>query len=132
MNGFYDLSPMLKSGVYLLMRQGVVVYVGKSKELYTRIYTHRTNYKALRKGKVLPPWMRVRAINFDQVMVRPCAVGELDALEVEMINHYKPKFNILYKTDEKITTPTPLMVNGIALMLNGTVEAVKVTVERRI
>lgn len=117
LEGFSDASEVLRAGIYALAYKGVVVYVGKAKTMLTRVYTHRQMWSAARRGKA-PKWIPTKGILYDQVFLRPCAVADLDTLEHEMVNLYKPKYNTLLKTQDKISIPIDLQINGVALRLN--------------
>jgi hypothetical protein len=117
LEGFVEVSPILKPGVYALVRNGVVVYVGKaSKAAIARIAAHRSNWG----GKSMPAWMPVslRGVLFDQVYILPCLVDDLDALEAAMIDLYKPRYNIRLKTPYASTTPLELTINGHVIPMN--------------
>ena len=119
LDGFLDVSSLLRCGVYALCRRGVVIYVGKSKSLYARIYTHR-NLTSRGKGKSVPAWMpqSLKGIVFDEVFIRPCSLEVLDALEREMINLYKPKYNMSLKNNLAVRAPIALNIGGVVLNLN--------------
>lgn len=91
LEGFVDASAMLQGGIYALVHRGVVVYVGKSKVMLGRVYTHRVQWgkKAIRPQGLKPQ----KGILFDAVWVRPCPNHEIDALESALINLYKPRYN---------------------------------------
>ena len=93
--GFFDVSHVLKAGVYLLLWKGEIVYVGQSVKPCARIATHVVQRGKSRKqswgSKALP------AMKFDSVQIRPCMLGELDALEKELIERFQPKYNIKQK-----------------------------------
>lgn len=121
---FTNVGLILQAGVYALVSKGKVIYVGKSKGMLSRIYTHRSNWVARRKGRGVPEWLTpVKGILFDEVHVRPCRLEDLDRLEREMIDKYKPKYNEMLKTQEKITAPIGLVINGVALRLNAAASA---------
>jgi hypothetical protein len=97
LEGFVDVSVILRPAVYALVRNGVVVYIGQaSKAAIARVEAHRSNWGRKR----VPAWMPVslRGVLFDQIFVFPCKVDDLDAVEVAMINLYKPRYNIQSKT----------------------------------
>lgn len=121
LDGFVDISPVLRAGVYALGFHGQIVYVGKSKSMYSRVYSHRNQWNNARRGKAGPSWLpaSVKAILFDEVYIRPCSLEALDALEREMIDRYKPKYNIVHKTKEKVSVPITLNVGGVLLALNA-------------
>ncbi len=109
LEGFVNVSAMLSPGVYALLRDGVVVYVGQSKRPLSRIAAHKSNWGR----KSVPTWLpaSVRGILFDEVHVLPCRVEDLDAVEAAMINLYKPRYNIRIKTPEPVTI-THLFANA--------------------
>ncbi len=127
LSGFEDVSALLGPGVYALIKRGVVIYVGKSKSLYQRIYAHRNMARAAAKGKTIPTWMPIRGFVFDQVFIRPCRLEDLDSLEREMVELYKPKFNMSLKTNLAVRATVPMVINGVSLCLNP-----KSSFERRI
>lgn len=132
LEGFTEVSAVMRSGVYVLAFRGEVVYVGQSKSMYSRIYTHRNLWNQSRRGKQHPSWLpnSVKGILFDEVWIKPCHVDQLDTLEREMITLHRPKHNHVHKPRERISTPVALMVNGIALTLNA--HAKPPTIERRV
>lgn len=118
LNGFLDVSPLLRAGVYALCKRGVVIYVGKSKSLYARVYTHKHFANRGAKGKAVPSWLPVKGIQFDEVFIRPCRLEDLDALEAQMINLYKPRYNESLKNSLKVQGPISISVGGIVLQMN--------------
>lgn len=129
LEGFIDVSQSLKCGVYALVSQGQVVYVGKSKCMLVRIYSHRN---AKNKKGTLPSWFPVKGIAFDEIHIHPCHIDQLDALENKMINRFKPKFNTLLKTSAPIAHPFPLNVGGIRVTVPAGVHPTVPTIVRRI
>lgn len=125
LKGFVEVSPVLKSGVYALCLRDEVVYVGKSKCMLTRIEAHRGLFR--RKA---PAWMPIKGVQFDKVFIRPCPLAMLDALEVEMINLYKPKLNERLKTNAKVRLEIEALVADIAPATLTT--KAKVALERRL
>ena len=112
LEGFIDVTPVVRAGVYALVRDGAVVYVGQGKKMIARVEAHRSNWGR----KSVPAWMPVslRGVLFDQVFVLPCRVEDLDRIEAAMIDLYKPKFNIKLKAPTPITQQ-PITLNGIPL-----------------
>ncbi len=90
LQGFVDVSVMLTGGVYALVHRGNVVYVGKSKVMLGRVYSHRVAWGKCQPKIGLKP---TKGILFDSVWVRSCPLSEIDELEYAMINLYKPKYN---------------------------------------
>jgi excinuclease UvrABC nuclease subunit len=107
LDGFVDVTAIVRCGVYALMRDGVVVYVGQGKKMIARVEAHRSNWGR----KSVPAWMpaSLRGILFDQVFVMPCRVEDLDRLERAMIDLYKPKYNV------RLKAPTPLTAVPLTL-----------------
>jgi len=111
LEGFIDVSAALKPGVYALVREGVVVYIGQSKKPLARIEAHRSLW-----GRKKPPgWLPIRGILFDEVHVLPCRVEDLDRLEAALIDLYKPKYNVKLKSPAPVSTPFsvgPCVINA--------------------
>src|SRR5665213_465465 len=128
LEGFTDVSPLLRAGVYALCKRGVVIYVGKSKSLYARIYTHKHFANRGAKGRTIPDWLPVKGIQFDEVFIRPCRLEDLDSLEVAMINLYKPRYNQSLKTNLKVQRDS-ITVAGMKLNL---LEPPRPQIERRV
>lgn len=129
LEGFVDISQALKCGVYALVAKGEVVYVGKSKCMLVRIYSHRN---ANRKAGTLPSWFPIKGVTFDEVHIQPCHPDNLDNLENQLINRYKPRHNILLKSTLPIGKPFAISVGGIALSINAGAHPTLPTIERRI
>lgn len=100
LEGFVNVSAMLRPGVYALVREGVVVYVGQAKRMLTRVSAHKSNWGK----KNLPAWLpaSVRGVLFDEVWVLPCRVEDLNEVEATIINLYKPRYNIRVKTPDSV------------------------------
>ena len=124
LEGFDEVSVILRAGVYALVSRGVVIYVGKAKNLYSRIYTHRTQAKRAKRGLNIPSWLPIKGFVFDQVFVRTCKLEDLDTLEAEMINIYKPRFNESLKAAGKVTAPVTIKPMGIPITLNAKPEPI--------
>lgn len=87
--GAFDVTAVLRQGVYLLYRDGAVVYVGQSKCMLVRIYIHRNLAR-----KRLPDWLLpIRGIVFDRVEVIPCHPDRIDNLERGLIALHTPVYN---------------------------------------
>lgn len=115
LEGFQDISPILRAGVYALCYHGAVVYIGKSKSLYARIYAHRSAWSRERQGKRAFAHLPVKGILFDEVLVFPARPDQIDELERAMIVKYSPKFNVLLKPPTNALTH--IRVNGVPLTL---------------
>ena len=116
LEGFIEVTPILRAGVYALVREGAVVYVGQSKKPLQRISAHKSNWGR----KAMPVWMpaSLRGVLFDQVFVLPCRVEDLDRIEAAMIDLYKPKYNIALKAPTPTTTPFTLTVGSVSVPIN--------------
>lgn len=112
--GFVEVSATLRAGVYVLVHHDEVVYVGKSKVMLGRIYTHRVAWGSKRRTRrtdAIPP----KGILFNRVFVHPCRLDEVDALEQSLIAKYHPRYN----TQHKSGMPPELQV----LISNNTAQA---------
>ena len=131
LDGFSEVSEILRSGIYVLVAKGVPIYVGKSKAMIARIGAHRRAWIDKRKGQA---WttevLGIPGLKFDEIHIRPVPLHLLDQVEREMIDRYKPRYNTQLKTSAKITAPISITVSGIALAMN--VRSERVVVERRI
>lgn len=116
LDGFIEVSPLLTCGVYALAKEGVVIYVGQSKKMLARIAAHRSNWGR----KSTPAWMPAsyRGMLFDQIFIRPCRVEDLDRLEAQMINLYKPRYNVRIKTPHPIASEFSIRIGGFTLPIN--------------
>lgn len=92
---------LLHCGVYALVRKGEVVYIGMTRKLWIRLYAHCNA-----RGKPLPQKAgqnrNGNGITFDDIWVWPCMLGQLDSLEVHLIQKYMPRYNVKDK-------PRPVM-----------------------
>lgn len=128
LDGFTEASAILRSGVYALCARGVVIYVGKSKAMIARIAAHRTKWIDKRKKRPGADWIPIPALLFDEIHVLPVPVHLLDQVEAEMINRYKPRYNVQLKTSAPAQLPTSITIAGKAIALAPP----RPTVERRI
>ena len=119
LEGFQEVSGLLRAGVYALAARGVVIYVGKSRSLYSRIYAHRHFANRAAKGRTIPDWLPTKGLVFDQVFIRPCTLEALDSLEREMISLYKPRYNLSLKSRAPCTLPAFLDIGGARVSLNS-------------
>lgn len=97
MEGFVDVSTMLRRGVYILLHQGVVVYVGQAQLMLGRVYSHRVAWGS-KKRKPITSVIPAKGMLFDQIFVRPCQLGEANALEIELIKQHHPRYNMQHKS----------------------------------
>lgn len=79
MNNIIEIKKEVLSicGVYLLFKNRELIYIGKSKYVYSRLTSHIT--ESLK--------------DFDQMFVIECDETELEQLEYSAINEFKPKLN---------------------------------------
>lgn len=92
--GSFDVTAILRQGVYLLLREGSVVYVGQSKCMLVRIYAHRNLAR-----KRVPSWLPIKGVTFDSIEVIPCHPDRIDALERGLIALHRPVHNIAHHPD---------------------------------
>ena len=107
LEGFIHVPEILQSGVYALIWRREVVYVGKSKTMLVRIYSHRNAWADKRQGakRNLPSWFPIQGVMFDSVAIRPVPLDRLDEVEREMIAKYRPRFNTRLVPKGQATMP---------------------------
>lgn len=76
---FLDITCLFNwdCGVYILLQNEEVMYVGQSQYIPIRVHTHR----------------RDNRFQFDKVVVRYCEPNDLDLIEAELIKELKPMHN---------------------------------------
>lgn len=74
MEEYIDVTAVLRPGVYILRRGGVVVWIGAARVPLTRLHGHNDH----RRGEPAPSWLPWKPIAFDSVELRPCLIDELD------------------------------------------------------
>lgn len=94
MEGWADVSALMRCGVYALGFKGSVVYVGKSTKPFARLASHLNLLAKQRKGIRIDSQGGIKAVYFDAVHFRGCMLSEIDDLERLMIRHYQPKHNV--------------------------------------
>ncbi len=82
------------SGVYLLLREGRVVYVGQSVNLFSRVAVHWRVKLGARRGLPMKDRWQPPAIDFDEVRFKRCAKDALDKEEFALIQRYLPQHNV--------------------------------------
>lgn len=132
LQGFTNITDSLHCGVYALVYQGKVVYIGQAKHMLVRICTHRSN--ARRKT---PSWLpsTAKGIIFDEVHIQPCHPDRVDDLEYALINFYKPKMNTALKHHGAARVKAPLTIttaSGASVTLGDFKPAPTVQLERRV
>jgi hypothetical protein len=103
--GSFDVTAILRQGVYLLSREGRVVYIGQSRCMLIRIYAHRNLAR-----KRVPHWLPIRGVVFDTVEVIPCHPDRVDDLERGLIALHRPVHNRDHNPDyppPKLPPPSP-------------------------
>lgn len=81
--GFVDLSEALRAGVYLLVADGEVVFVGEA----------TSSMLAAISAKLGPQPRFLPKIRFDQILIRPCHPDKMASLRAELIATYTPRYN---------------------------------------
>jgi excinuclease UvrABC nuclease subunit len=99
--GFSDYSKLIGSGIYALVSGDEVVYIGKSKQLWKRLYAHRSTLERVRQGK--RPFNKMRAMIFDKVWIMACAISDMERIEKEWIGKLNPKYNRVHRTRMDMT-----------------------------
>ncbi len=131
LQGFENVTAILRMGIYALVHNGRVVYIGKAKAMLSRVYTHRTNAR-----QRSPAWLsdRAKGIVFDEVHIRPVHPDEIDDLEHALIHFYKPRYNIQLKHLGNPRVKAPLVItspSGVSITMGGFTPP-RQTIERRI
>ena len=80
-DGFSDVSEILRGGVYALIWRGEVVYIGKSKSMLARVAAHKKQY-----GQRTPEWFPIKGVRFDRILVRYEHPDRVDALERQLMS----------------------------------------------
>lgn len=99
---FEDVRGMFGPGVYALLRDGEVIYVGKAKVLVQRIYNHWNAMCRLRSGKESLT-RGPQAFIFSGLKILSCPVYDLDRIEKQMISRFRPKHNTRLVPKGKMT-----------------------------
>lgn len=132
LEGFDEVGDILRSGVYALCAKGVVIYVGKSKSMIARIGAHRRAWIDKKKGQAwLTESLGIPGLQFDEIHIRPTPLHLLDSTEREMIDKYRPRYNIQLRANGQVKAPITLQIAGIAIHMNAK-QGHSVVVERRI
>ncbi|MDE2107471.1 MAG: GIY-YIG nuclease family protein, partial [Patescibacteria group bacterium] len=107
-------------------------YVGKSKAMIARINTHRRAWIDRRQGRDawITDTLGIPGLRFDEIHIRPCPPHLLDAVEREMIDKYKPRYNKLLQT-RGISAPITLKIGDVLVGINQPPPAPKYQIERR-
>lgn len=121
LEGFSEASAILRSGVYALCAKGRVIYVGKSRSMIGRIDAHRKAWRQKRaKGEAwITEALGIPGLLFDEVHIRPCPIHDLDRLEREMIDRYRPHYNVNLVPKGTIRAPITVVIAGRQLTLNS-------------
>lgn len=96
------VGAILGPGVYALWFSGEVVYVGKAKQMLTRLNRHRQTLMATRK-RGAPPKGWDRAVPFSDITIYPCAETDMDRLEAQLIAKFRPRYNVNLKPMHKVS-----------------------------
>lgn len=112
MDGFVDVSALLRSGVYALSHRGKVVYIGRSGVLLDRLHAHMRHAQRATQGRT-PSKTLVRRIVFDAMHIRACHPDNAAALERQLIAQHNPRYNDLLRSGE----PLELNIGGKTMVL---------------
>lgn len=131
LEGFSSVGDILRSGVYALCAKGVVIYVGKSRSMIGRINAHRKAWTDKKKGNAwLTEALGIPGLQFDEIHICPCPLHLLDQLERQMIDKYRPRYNVQLRASGVVKAPIGIVVNGVSVTLNAKPQHT-VVVERR-
>lgn len=120
MDQFFELKNVFGPGVYALYWYDELVYIGRAKRLFTRIYAHRALLERSRKGPLpnFGPYRKEMVVKFNRVFIRPCKLTEVEELERQLIQELNPKRNIKLKTKPKLA-PIELNIGGHMIQVGG-------------
>lgn len=119
LDGFVEVTPVLRCAVYALVKHGRVIYIGKSKQPLARINAHRRRWADKRKKVPLVEALsNIPGLLFDEVHIRPCREDQLDAVEREMIDRYRPPVNKNLVPTGPIRAPVKVKIGAIEICLN--------------
>ena len=89
LDGFTDVTEGLRGGVYILLRSGTPVFIGRaSKDMLAKIVVHRANASCS-----TPAWFPIKGIRFDQVLVRYVHPDRLTATYEDLLTTLEPVHN---------------------------------------
>lgn len=104
MEGFVDATALIQPGIYVLWRQGKVVFVGKSdKSMLAKIASHRSLLR-----KQVPDWFPVKGIPFDKVFIKTVHPDRIEAEYLALILEHNPHYN----------QPSPAFVPQAVISIN--------------
>lgn len=115
--GFTNASAILQGGVYMLVRKGEIVYIGKAKRMLNRLSAHLSVWAAKKKERI-PSFLPLKGIYYDEVLICPVHPDRIDAEERRLIDIYRPRYNTQLKTSGPISSEITLLVSGYELKLN--------------
>lgn len=117
--GFKNLSYLMNPGIYVLLLQGEVVYVGQTRDIFARIGASPDH----------------RGRDYDEIYFIKCPLHELDRVEALMINKLKPRVGAVYNfnnnTDHR-NRPTEGAPGEATLNLTVLGHALSVPLKRRL
>jgi len=87
-DGFDDLTNLLGPGVYILERDGQVIFVAWAKNVLDRLNDHRKLAE-----QSMPSWFPVKGIIFDRAHFRRCASDIGERIVSDLIAQYDPPLN---------------------------------------
>lgn len=86
--GALDLTTITQSGVYILLLEERVVYVGKSRRMLSMIAGHDNLSRQPAR-----PWDAIPGVIFDRILVVPCGPDRAKVLTESLIAEHRPKHN---------------------------------------
>ena len=106
LDGFIDITPVLKLGIYVLIHQSRVVFIGKANLPLAKIWAHRD--LSSRKS---PDWLPIKGITYDKVLVRPAHPDRIDRELAALIAIHQPRHNV--QSPAYLSSATQPMVRRI-------------------
>jgi hypothetical protein len=105
----FDVTEIMRPGVYLLRLGPVVVYIGKAKCLLVGLGMHM----AIRNRPALPAWFPIPRVAFDRIAIIPCGdPAKLHTLHAALVELHRPVHtrSDLRTPEPTLTAPSPALV----------------------
>ena len=96
-----NVGCILKPGVYKLIYDNEVVFIGRAKCMLPVIASHR----AMAAGQRMPEWFPIKGIRFNDFAIWPMSFDKTLAVMNELIAIHKPKHNIHAKPTLPFNVP---------------------------
>ena len=95
--GFSTNIEVRSAGIYALLNRGELVYIKRSPNVWSALASHfRTRRRKRINGTTMLGyrWSDAKEFEFDELLIRYCYLDELEAIELDLIERYRPEFNV--------------------------------------